>query len=77
MYSYVFTSTYNYLAKYKNIKSKCRVAYGHLYFYGININKIINTPFFNNHDFCIIDNSNVAIDPLFNDYFGISEIKIK
>jgi len=79
MYSYVVASTYNQLAKLNKISGNCRVAYGHVYLYGVNLHQFSNNPFLRDHDFNIIkDNRGVhAVDAILNDYLWIDQIRLR
>ena len=79
MYSFVMASSYNQLAKTKKIDGHCRVAYGYVYLYGVNLHQFSNTAFFRDHDFCVIrDKSGVhAADALMYDYFMVDKIRLR
>ena len=79
MYSYVTASSYNQLAKLNKISGNCRVAYGHVYLYGVNLHQFSSNSFFRDHDFNVIkDNSGVhAADALMYDYFMIDQIRVR
>ncbi|HLK96294.1 MAG TPA: hypothetical protein VK364_00860, partial [Hymenobacter sp.] len=73
MYAYVLASTFNQLAKKHNSTSRCRVAYGLVYWYGINLHQFIGGAFFKDHDFNVITDGNrtYAVDATLYDYFRI------
>ena len=79
MYSFVMASTYNQLAKLHNISGNCRVAYGHVYLYGVNLHQFFSGSFFRDHDFNVIkDNSGVhAVDAILHDYLWIDQIRLR
>ena len=79
MYSYVMASSYNQLAKLNKISGNCRVAYGYVYLYGVNLHQFFSSSFFRDHDFCVIkDNSGVhAIDAILYDYLMIDQIRLR
>lgn len=79
MYSYVMASSYNQLAKANKISGECRVAYGHVYFYGVNLHQFLSNSFFRDHDFCIIkDKSGFhAVDAILYDYLMIDQIRLR
>lgn len=78
MYSYLFASTFNQVCAYKGVRATARVAYGQVYFYGMNLTKIIPSSFFKNHDFNVIkDKKSIHIvDTLLFDYFWIADVKL-
>ncbi|HEX8659351.1 MAG TPA: hypothetical protein VF690_17565 [Hymenobacter sp.] len=79
MYSYVMASSYNQLAKLKKIKASCRVAYGHVFLYNVNLHQFFNSAFFRDHDFCVIRDSNGVhvADAILFDYFLIDYIRLR
>ncbi|MBD2766757.1 hypothetical protein IC235_02490 [Hymenobacter sp. BT664] len=79
MYSYVMASTYNQLAKLKKIKGSCRVAYGHVFLYNVNLHQFFSSTFFRDHDFCVIsDDSGVYVaDAILFDYLLIDDIRLR
>ena len=79
MYSCVMASTFNQLAKLKKLEASCRVAYGHVFLYGVNLHQFFSSGFFRDHDFCVIkDKSGVhAADALMYDYFMIDQIRVR
>jgi hypothetical protein len=79
MYSYVLASTYNQLAKKCRSHSSCRVAYGHVYFYGINLHQFFTSSFFKDHDFCVIKDKNgvSAADAILFDYLSIDRVRLR
>lgn len=78
-YSYVVAATYNQMAKRKNIKGSCRVAYGYVYLYGVNLHQFFKSSFFRNHDFCVITDRNGvrAADAILFDYALIDQIRLR
>lgn len=54
---------------------------GEIYFLGYNIHSLLNSKFFANHDFVVIENKKtneiIAVDPTLYDYFRIEKIKLK
>lgn len=54
---------------------------GQLYLLGVNIHPYINSSFFKDHDFVIIENTSTgetyAVDPAVNDYFGVDFIALR
>lgn len=79
MYSYVVAATYNQLAKQRNWKTTCRVAYGHVYLYGINLHPFIGGAFFKDHDFCVFadEQETYAADAVLYDYFLVDRIRLR
>jgi len=79
MYSYLIASSYNQLAKLNKISGNCRVAYGHVYLYGVNLHRFSSDSFFRDHDFNVIkDNSGVhAVDAILHDYLWIDQIRLR
>ncbi|WP_143069901.1 hypothetical protein [Hymenobacter actinosclerus] len=79
MYSYVVAAAYNQLARQRGWKTRCRVAYGQVYWFGINLHKFVSGPFFRTHDFNIIQNGKqvYAVDAILYDYFRISTIPLR
>jgi 6-pyruvoyl-tetrahydropterin synthase len=79
MYSYVMTSSFNQLAKLNKISGNCRVAYGHVYLYGVNMHQFCTSSFFRDHDFCVVkDKSGVhAVDAILYDYLLIDQIRLR
>ena len=79
MYSYVAASSYNQLAKLNKISGNCRVAYGHVYLYGVNLHQFFSSSFFRDHDFCVIkDKSGVhAVDAILYDCLMIDQIRLR
>lgn len=74
-YAQYFTYLFN-----KNTSSlwQAKPVIGEIKMYKINLNKVINHPFFKEHDFVIISNlktgEKFAIDPVVYDYFHIKSI---
>ena len=79
MYSYVMASTYNQLAKLNKISGNCRVAYGHVYLYGVNLHQFFSSSFFRDHDFCVVKNKSGvhAVDAILYDYLMIDQIRLR
>lgn len=79
MYSYVAAATYNQLAKQRNWKAACRVAYGHVYLYGVNIHQFVGGSFFKDHDFCVFadEQGAYAADAILYDYFLVNRIQLR
>ena len=82
-YASYFATTCNYLLMKNGLAGQWHVKHqiGQLFFLGININKCINTSFFKDHDFVIIENKKTgeifAVDPTVNDYFFINFVTIR
>ena len=79
MYSYVVAATYNQLAKERHWKAACRVAYGHVYLYGVNLHQFVGGAFFKDHDFCVFtdERGTYAADAILYDYFLIDRIQLR
>ena len=82
-YANFYTSTFNYLIEKSKLSSQWRAktCVGKLYFLGIDIHKYFDSPFFKDHDFVVIENSQtkerIYIDPTISDYFGIERVSSK
>jgi hypothetical protein len=82
-YSAFFTSTCNLLLRKYGLADKwnSRQLVGHIYFCGINIHTIFKSPFFKDHDFNIIENSETGekyfVDPTLNDFLKINFVTSK
>ena len=82
-YAAFFSTTCNYLLmKYKLSKTwVAKPQVGQLYFFGYNIHKYFNSPFFKDHDFVTIENKSTgeifAVDPTVNDYLLINYVTFK
>lgn len=76
-YASFFATTCNYLFKKYHLDNSwaAKPQIGQLYFLGANIHKYLHNPFFKDHDFVIVENSNTgeafAVDPTINDYLFI------
>lgn len=79
MYSYVVAATYNQLAKQRNWPAACRVAYGHVYLYGVNLHQFIGGGFFKDHDCCVFaeEQGAYAADAVLYDYFWVDRIRLR
>ncbi|PKV51906.1 hypothetical protein ATE84_4006 [Aquimarina sp. MAR_2010_214] len=82
-YAYFYASTCNYLLKRSKlpVEWKAKAYASKLYFLGVDIHKYFDSPFFKNHDFVIVENSNtgerIYIDPTISDYLGIDSVSIR
>lgn len=82
-YSYFYASTCNYLLKKSGFSNEwqAKTFEGKLYFLGINVHKYINSPFFKDHDFVIVENlvtrEKIYVDPTVSDYLGIDKVSIR
>lgn len=82
-YAALFTSIMQYLLKKAKLDKQYTASHvvGQLYFLGLNMHNYWNSPFFKDHDYCMIVNNvtgkNIAIDATVNDYLGINQIAIK
>ncbi len=82
-YASFFSSTCNYIIKKNKLDTvwTAKPYKGEIYFLGVNVHKYLNSPFFKNHDFVIIENKLsgeiLAVDPTINDYFYINFVTIK
>ncbi|WP_282088765.1 hypothetical protein [Aquimarina algiphila] len=82
-YALFFETICNYMIKknplLKDWKATTRI--GELYFFGINIHNYIESPFFKDHDFVIIENAKTGqkffIDPTVSDYLSIDTVSIR
>lgn len=79
MYSYVVAATYNQLARQRNWQATCRVAYGHVYLYGVNLHQFVGGAFFRDHDFCVFadEQGAYAADAILYDYFLVDRIRLR
>ena len=79
MYAYVVAATYNPLARQRNWPAACRVAYGHVYLYGVNLHPFIGGTFFRAHDFCVFADAQgaYAADATLYDYFWVNRIRLR
>ena len=79
MYAYVVAATYNQLAQQRCWQAACRVAYGHVYLYGVNLHHFIGGTFFKDHDFCVIadEQGAYAVDATLYDYFLVDRIRLR
>ena len=81
-YASFYAAICNHLLKFYTLSSewKAEIHVGQLYFFGINIHRYIDSPFFKDHDFVIISNKNTGeafyIDPSVSDYIGIDKVSI-
>ena len=79
-YSMMFNSIADYLIKQNDLEDKYESSHlvGRLRFMGIDIHRLIDDPFFKDHDFNAIVNldtgERISIDPTVNDYLRISRI---
>ncbi|WP_298545748.1 hypothetical protein [uncultured Aquimarina sp.] len=82
-YAHFYVSTCNYLLEKSRLSNewKAKAFKGKLYFLGIDIHKYLDSPFFKDHDFVIIENSKtderIYIDPTISDYLGIDRVSIQ
>ncbi|AXT50366.1 hypothetical protein D1818_05810 [Aquimarina sp. BL5] len=82
-YAYFYAFTCNYLIEKSRLSNewKAKAYVGKLFFLGIDIHKYFDSPFFKDHDFVIVENSNtgerVYIDPTISDYLSIDRVSIK
>lgn len=82
-YAAFFSTTCNYLIKKQNISDTwtAKPQIGQLYLFGSNIHKYFSSPFFEDHDFVIIENNKTgevfAVDPTVNDYLCIDYVTYK
>jgi hypothetical protein len=81
-YSAFFATTCNYLIKKHGLKEwHAKPAIGKIYFLGLNVHEHIDIPFFEDHDFVIIENENtkeqIAVDPALYDYIYIDKVKLR
>ncbi len=79
MYAYVVAATYNQLAKQRNWQTACRVAYGHVYLYGVSLHQFVPGAFFRDHDFCVFadEQGAHAADAILYDYFWVERIQLR
>jgi|GEM_PF-6958145 len=79
MYAYVVAAIYNSLAKQRNGKAACRVAYGYVYLYGVNLHPLVGGAFFQDHDFCVFTEQQgaYAADAILYDYLRIDRIPLR
>ncbi len=79
MYAYVVAATYNQLAQQRHWPASCRVAYGHVYLYGVSLHQFIPGTFFKDHDFCVFSDkqSPYAADATLYDYFLVDRIRLR
>jgi hypothetical protein len=79
MYAYVLAATYNQLARQQHWPASCRVAYGHVYLYGVSLHQFLPGTFFRDHDFCVFaDNHGAyAVDATLYDYFWVERIRLR
>jgi len=82
-YSALFNSIVNHLIVQQDQERlyKARHLKGQLYFLGINVHPLFDSPFFKDHDFNEIENRmegvKIYVDPSVSDYLGIKEIRSK
>ncbi len=54
---------------------------GEIYFLGINLHQFIDHPFFQNHDFNVLENlytgEKIYVDPSMSDYLGIKRVSVR
>ncbi|SFQ79313.1 hypothetical protein [Hymenobacter arizonensis] len=79
MYAYVVAATYNQLVKPRTRQAACRVAYGHMYLYGVNLHPYVGGTFFQDHDFCVFadEQGAYAADATLYDYFRVGRIRLR
>ena len=79
MYAYVVAATYNQLAQQRHWQAACRVAYGHVYLYGVSLHRFVGGTFFQDHDFCVFadEHGAYAVDATLYDYFLIDRIRLR
>jgi hypothetical protein len=79
MYAYVVAATYNQLATQRHWPAACRVAYGHVYLYGVNLHHFVGGTFFKDHDFCVFADKQgaYAADASLYDYFLVDRIRLR
>lgn len=76
-YAAFFAATCNYLLKKYNLEDTwtAKPQIGQLYFLGTNVHPYLNSAFFKDHDFVILENKisgeTLAVDPTVNDYLYI------
>ncbi len=79
-YSYLFNSIGNYIIEKQNLSDKYEFKHlvGKLYFFGLDIHKLFNSPFFKDHDFNEIRNKQTDekkyVDPSLRDYLRIENV---
>lgn len=82
-YASFFSAVVNYLIQCNGLIEEYRVNHlvGHLFFLGINLHSLFDHPFFQDHDFSVIENlktgNKTYIDPSVSDYFRIHRITVK
>ncbi|RZK38134.1 MAG: hypothetical protein EOO61_08230 [Hymenobacter sp.] len=79
MYAYVVAATYNQVAQQRHWPATCRVAYGHVYLYGLSLHQFIPGAFFQDHDFCVFADKQgtYAADATLYDYFLVDPIRLR
>ncbi|GGF28465.1 hypothetical protein GCM10011383_45260 [Hymenobacter cavernae] len=79
MYAYVVAAIYNAVAKQRNWKTACRVAYGHVYLYGVNLHQFVGGAFWQDHDFCVFTDAQgaYAADATLYDYCLVDRIRLR
>lgn len=79
MYAYVVAATYNQLARQQHWPATCRVAYGHVYLYGVSLHQFLPGAFFRDHDFCVFadEHGAYAVDATLYDYFWVERIRLR
>ncbi|MVN79217.1 hypothetical protein GO988_23035 [Hymenobacter sp. HMF4947] len=79
MYAYVVAATYNQVAQQRHWEAACRVAYGHVYLYGVNLHRFVGGSFFKDHDFCVFSDQQgaYAADASLYDYFLVDRIRLR
>jgi hypothetical protein len=79
MYAYVVAATYNQLAQQRHWPASCRVAYGHVYLYGVSLHQFMPGTFFKDHDFCVFSDKRgtYAADATLYDYFWVDRIRLR
>ncbi|UOQ69031.1 hypothetical protein [Hymenobacter volaticus] len=67
------------MAKQRNWPATCRVAYGHIYLYGVNLHQFVGGAFFQDHDFCVFteEQGTYAADAVLYDYFLVKRIRLR
>ena len=82
-YSAFFNTICNYLLNLNNLENDCYSIHlvGKMEFFGFDLHRLSQSPFFNDHDFNVIINKKTQhktyIDPSLNDFFWISRISLK
>ncbi len=81
-YTSFFVSVCNRKLQLANLTTwKARPKVGKLYFFGTNVHRFFDSPFFKDHDFAILENcetgQKIAIDATLSDYFWIDSVSLK